>query len=64
MSGNPLLPDKEDLRKAVKWISSQGEFSLKIVDEASIRFDLSPADESFLIKYFTGRKDESLKGDE
>ncbi|MDT8317197.1 MAG: hypothetical protein RQ824_04290 [bacterium] len=61
MSNNPLLPDKEDLRKAVKWISRQGEFSLKIVDEASIRFDLSPADEDFLINHFTGKKDNSFK---
>jgi len=56
MSNNPILPDKEDLRKAVKWISDQGEFSLKVVDEASIRFDLSPADEAFLISHFTGAK--------
>lgn len=64
MSKNPLLPDKEDLRKAVKWISLQGEFSLKIVDEASIRFDLSPADEDFLINHFSGKKDDSFKEDE
>ena len=52
MSNNPLLPDKEDLRKAVKWISQQGEFNLKAVEEASIRFDLSPTDEDFLINHF------------
>ena len=55
MSSNPLLPDNEDLRKAVKWISLQGEFNLKTVDEASLRFDLSPADEDFLINHFTGK---------
>ena len=64
MSNNPLLPEKEDLRKAVKWISQQGEFNLKTVEEASIRYDLSPTDEAFLINHFTGKKDDSFRGED
>ncbi len=59
MSRGNILPDKEDLRRAVKWIAGQGEFSLKIIEEASVRFDLSPADENFLINHFTVKKDEA-----
>lgn len=54
--GNTILPDKENFRRAVKWISGQGEFSLKVVEEASVRFDLSPTDEEFLIRHFREEK--------
>lgn len=54
--GNTILPDKENFRRAVKWISGQGEFSMKVVDEASVRFDLSPTDEEFLIRHFREEK--------
>ena len=58
MSSGNILPDGEDLRRAVKWISGQGDFSLKIIEEASVRFDLSPADEQFLVNHFTSKKEE------
>lgn len=64
MSNSNILPESENLRRAVQWISGQGGFSLKIVEEACIRFDLSPADENFLINHFTGNKDDKDKGDE
>lgn len=57
MSNESILPDKEDLRRAVKWIAIQdSSFSLKVIEEASIRFDLSPVDESFLIRHFTEKE--------
>lgn len=59
MPNESILPESENLRKAVRWISEQGGFSLKIIEEASVRFDLSPADEQFLIRHFTGEKDSS-----
>lgn len=52
MSSNTIFPEGEDLRKAVTWISEQGSFTLKVIEEACVRFDLSPADESFLITHF------------
>ena len=57
MSKKGILPEKENLRRAVKWISDQGDFTLKAIEEASVRFDLSPSDESFLINHFTKKED-------
>jgi hypothetical protein len=52
-----IMPQGEDLRKAVKWISeerqSRPEAKLaKLVEAASVKFDLSPADGEFLFKFF------------
>ena len=55
--GETILPEKENLRRAVRWISEQGTFSVKVVDEACLRFDLSPADAAFLLRHFAGRKE-------
>jgi len=52
-----IMPEGESLRRAVKWISEQTKISsdkniLKLVNEATIRFDLSPNDGEFLIKFY------------
>jgi hypothetical protein len=57
-----IMPQGEDLRKAVKWISEERQDSpqkklAKLVEEASVRFDLSPADGEFLFKFFREQKD-------
>ena len=49
--GETILPEKENLRRAVRWISEQGTFSLQVVDEACLRFDQSPADGAFLLRH-------------
>ena len=59
MTNSSIIPEGENLRKAVRWISDQGSFSLKVVEEACVRFDLSPADGEFLIRHFTKGKDSS-----
>lgn len=51
-----IMPEGEDLRKAVKWISEQrkedaGKPLKKLVGEASIRFNLSPKDADFLSRF-------------
>jgi hypothetical protein len=56
-----IMPQGEDLRKAVKWISEERQSSpernmAKLVEEASIKFDLSPADGEFLFKFFREQK--------
>jgi hypothetical protein len=56
-----LIPQGEDLRKAVKWISEERQSSpskklAKLVEEASVKFDLSPADGEFLFKFFKEQK--------
>jgi hypothetical protein len=56
-----VMPQGEDLRKAVKWISEERQSSpqkklAKLVEEASVKFDLSPADAEFLFKFFKEQK--------
>ena len=51
-----IMPEGEDLRKAVKWISEQrkdnaGKSAKELVGEASIRFNLSPKDADFLSRF-------------
>ena len=52
-----VMPEGEDLRKAVKWISEERQSSpqkklAKLVEEASVKFDLSPADAEYLFRFF------------
>ncbi len=58
-----LLPHGESLRNAVRWLSSQRDagqvLSLKLIEEAALRFDLSPAEEEFLRTHFTRDGDPS-----
>ncbi len=58
-----LLPDGEDLRRAVKWVSGNllenpGQPLGPLVQEAIFKFDLSPLDAEFLIRFFSERKEE------
>jgi hypothetical protein len=51
-------PKGESLRKAVQWISEQreerpAEKLAKLIDEASLRFDLSPAEQETLLRTLT-----------
>lgn len=50
-----IEPEGEDLRKAVKWVSEQRQSGTtkklaELVEEACVKFDLSPKDEEFLMK--------------
>jgi hypothetical protein len=52
-----IMPQGEDLRKAVKWISEERQSRpqrklAKLVEEASVKFDLSPVDGEYLFKFF------------
>lgn len=58
-----LLPDGEDLRRAVKWISANlqekpDQRVLPLVQEAIFKFDLSPRDAEFLIGFYSRKKEE------
>jgi hypothetical protein len=51
-----IQPKGEDLRRAVKWVSEERadnpEKEVKvIVQEACMKFDLSPKDEDFLLRH-------------
>ena len=52
-----VQPEGEDLRKAVKWISDERQYGeprtlLKLIEEASLKFDLSPMDADYLVNFF------------
>ena len=42
----------DQLRKAVRWLAEQGDYSDPAVAEAAARFDLSPIDTEFLLRQF------------
>lgn len=51
-----IQPEGEDLRKAVKWISEERKFNqegslVKLIEEACLKFDLSPNDADFLARF-------------
>ena len=51
------LPEGEDLRRAVKWVSAAreergGQPLYRLVEEAVFKFDLSPKDAEFLTNFF------------
>jgi len=57
-----LLPEGEALRNAVRWLSDQSNgspWTLKIVEQAAVRFDLSPLEEEFLRTHFIPKEDPS-----
>ncbi len=51
------MPTGESVRKAIKWVSQEieanPEASLSsLVNEASLRFDLTPPEQNFLLNFF------------
>ena len=51
-----IQPEGEDLRKAVRWVSEERKFSpeknlKQLVEEAGLKFDLSPKDQEFLARF-------------
>jgi hypothetical protein len=50
--------DHEGLRRALAWLLEQPCRDAAAIEEASRRFDLSPADEAFLLEHFrSGRRE-------
>jgi hypothetical protein len=52
------LPEGEDLRRAVKWISAGLQEQpvrplSRLIHEAVFKFDLSPKDGEFLMRFFS-----------
>ena len=53
-----IQPKGEDLRKAVKWISEKRKHEhvkdlKQLVDDACLKFNLSPKDAEFLYRFVT-----------
>jgi hypothetical protein len=58
-----IMPEGEDLQRAIKWISSNLEDNpnqpiFPLVEKAVFKFDLSPKDSDFLMTFFRKRKSE------
>ncbi len=62
MSEFELFPHQERLRHALQWLCETQKFSLKGVEEAAQRFDLSPLDEEFLLTQFVAPRVELSRG--
>ena len=57
-----VQPEGEDLRKAVKWISEERKYNpeakpSKLIEEACLKFDLSPMDAEYLFNFLKKEKD-------
>ena len=57
-----VQPDEEKIRRATKWLVEERKFSpdkppTKLIEEACMKFDLSPKDAEFLQRFM---KDEKL----
>ena len=52
MSDSSFLPEGENLRRAIQWISEQPQRNVKVLETASVKFDLTPLEEEFLLRHF------------
>jgi hypothetical protein len=57
-----VQPEGEDLRKAVKWISEERKYNpgkkfSELIEEACLKFDLSPMAAEYLFKMAKKQKD-------
>jgi len=57
MSTPPLVPHGEALRRALAWLAEHGGWTAARIEEACQRFDLSPADEEFLLRALRSMRD-------
>jgi hypothetical protein len=58
-----ILPEGESLRRAVRWISGQLEEDperavMPLVNQATLRFDLTPRQAEYLIHFYRERRSE------
>ena len=63
------LPEGEDLRRAIRWISSglqdaSHQPTIRLIEQAIFKFDLSPKDGEFLINFFRHGAPAGLEHDE
>lgn len=52
MSDSSLIPEGENLRRAIQWLSAQDTRDARAIEAASIKFDLTPLEEAFLLRHF------------
>jgi len=54
---NTIIPESQELKKAVKWISEQlkedeNQSKQSLINEAISRFDLNPKQSMFLLSFY------------
>ena len=52
MTSDGVLPHGESLKRAIRWLSDERRHDAAAIEEAARRFDLSPAEEDFLLQNF------------
>lgn len=55
-SKQSLLPEGENLRRAVRWLSEHAPPTAAVINQAACRFDLTPLEEDFLLREFQSRR--------
>ncbi len=58
MSQKLQQPKKENLRKAIKWLSERQTYTLEAIEHAARLFDLSPLDVDFIMRHFRREPEE------
>ena len=63
-----IIPEGTAVRKAVQWVSQMREEERKVslkslVEQACVRFNLSPKDSDFLNRFFSEQESTQTKGD-
>jgi len=48
----PIKPPHDRLRDAVRWLADREPVKRADIETASVRFDLGPLDEEFLLQHF------------
>lgn len=48
--GDSTVPEGENLRRAVRWLSEHSPVTPAMINEAGLRFDLTPSEEDFLLR--------------
>jgi hypothetical protein len=56
-----LISEKERLIRAIRWISDNNQHNPNGIQEAALRYDLSPTDEEFLLDHFIVREKPKFK---
>ncbi|MEX2525016.1 MAG: hypothetical protein WD750_08665 [Gammaproteobacteria bacterium] len=51
-SNHSTLPEGENLRRAVRWLSEHAPVTSATINDAGLRFDLTPSEEEFLLREF------------
>ncbi len=58
MTASSYVPDSEALRRAVRWLAENAAWTAHGIQDACARFDVTPADEEFLLRELRRRESE------